>query len=294
MSYSFNQRKDTGHQVRKIAADQIDAALETARAGEDFDETVHKLRRRCKKIRGLLRLVRPNFREFETENAAIREAADSLSASRDAAVMVETLSLCFKSEWAGGLSWDRQQQLRDGLTANLQRVAAEQDPGELLEAFAKAMARVKDRVRDWSLNGDGFQLLAPGLRDNYGGMRKRMEKAAKSGDAVDFHEWRKEGKNHWFHVSLLIDSAPAILGPRKDNLDKLGDYLGDHHNIAVLVDTLQAMFGTLEKVLVDGLASEQKQLADKAFALGRQLAVENPAVLTARFGKFWKLLPKED
>ena len=43
MSYSFTQRKDTSHQVRKIAADQIDAALQTARAGEDFDELVDLL-----------------------------------------------------------------------------------------------------------------------------------------------------------------------------------------------------------------------------------------------------------
>lgn len=294
MSYSFKQRSDTDGQVRDIAADQIKSAIELAGTGEDFDKTVHDLRRRCKKIRGLLRLVKPNFRQFEDENAALRHAADTLSAVRDAAVMVETFDLAMQESWAGNLSWDRKQALRGVLTAHLEEVAAAQDPAHLLEDFATAMKKALGRVDDWSLSGDGFQLLAPGLRETYGAMRKRMEKAARSNDPHDFHEWRKQAKNHWFQVGLLSDAAPHILASRKSHLNQLGDLLGDHHNIAVLAETLAERDGPLDPALAKGLAAQQQALADKALPLGRELAVENPAVLTARFGKFWKLLPKED
>lgn len=294
MSFSFKQRRDTAGQVRDIAASQISSGIELAEAGADFDRTVHDLRRRCKKIRGLLRLVRPHFSQFEEENAAFRDAADSLSAIRDAAVMVETFDLAMKEPWAGDLSFDRKQALRGILTQHLDRVSAEQDRDHLLDDFAQAMKEAQSRVKRWSLGGDGFQLLSAGLRDTYGAMRKRMEKARKSNDPVDFHEWRKQTKNHWFHVGLLSDSAPHILADRKARLSTMGDLLGDHHNIAVLAETLADKAGALEPVLVEGLAAQQQTLADKALPLGRELSVENPAELTARFGKFFKLLPKED
>jgi hypothetical protein len=48
--------------VRRIAVDQIDAAIaELDDKALDVHETVHQIRKRCKKLRGLIRLVRPAF-----------------------------------------------------------------------------------------------------------------------------------------------------------------------------------------------------------------------------------------
>ncbi|RYE56955.1 MAG: hypothetical protein EOP20_08165, partial [Hyphomicrobiales bacterium] len=75
MGFSFDQRKHMARQVRAVASDQIDAAIKVAQGHGDFHEAIHRLRRRCKKVRGLLRLVRPNFSQFDIENTAIRDAA---------------------------------------------------------------------------------------------------------------------------------------------------------------------------------------------------------------------------
>ncbi|MDV3250551.1 CHAD domain-containing protein [Devosia sp. BK] len=293
MSFSFKQRKDTPAQVRQIAADQITSAIELAEAYKDFDKTVHGLRRRCKKIRGLIRLVRPNFKEFEAENAAFRDAATALSVSRDAAVMVETYDAAMQEPWAADFPHERKQNLRALLTSHLDEVKAEQNQSQLLADFALAMQNALGRVPDWSLSGDGFQLFRAGLGDTYSEMQKRMKKAAKSHDPVDFHEWRKQSKGHWFHIGLLSKSAPHILATRKAHLDTLGDLLGDHHNIAVLADFLSQRAGPLDVSLREGLAGQQQALAEKAIPLGRELCVENRAALAARLGKFWKLLPKD-
>ncbi|MDB5769992.1 MAG: hypothetical protein JWM42_366, partial [Burkholderia sp.] len=92
MSFAFKAKNQVLRQVRSIAAEQVDKAV--AEAGgppKDFDATVHQLRRRCKKLRGLLRMVKPHFKNFAAENAAVRDAADLLGGVRDARVMVETL-----------------------------------------------------------------------------------------------------------------------------------------------------------------------------------------------------------
>src|SRR5215475_2007881 len=48
------------------------------------DERIHSIRKRCKKLRGLLRLVRPSLGDtYERENAYFRDVARALSPLRD-------------------------------------------------------------------------------------------------------------------------------------------------------------------------------------------------------------------
>lgn len=294
MGFSFSQRSKVGSQVRKIAAEQIEASIADIGAAGNFDDTVHELRRRCKKIRGLLRLVRLHFADFHVENAAFRDAADTLSAARDAAVMLDTFEAVLKDDAARSLPAETGNRLRRALEDNVRRVSREQDRAGLLDAFSEAMVAARLRVAHWRFDASGFALIEPGLRDIYARMRNRLRAAEKGGEDDVFHDWRKDTKSHWFHVSLLKDCAPDRLGARKDQLDTLGEYLGDHHNLAVLAEGLEMLTGALDPVLSRVIAGRKDALADKAFLLGRQLTVESPGALVARFEQFWKLLPKDD
>jgi CHAD domain-containing protein len=289
MGFSFSRSGKVGSQVRRIAAEQIDAALADCRSGDDFDKTVHELRRRCKRIRGLLRLVRPKFPGFDRENAAFRNAADALASARDAAVMLETLDEVLEEASVG-----QGARLREVLAENIRCVSERQDRRALLEAFAEEMLIARKRVDYWTFEDRGFDLLAPGLGHTYARMRKRLGEAEKTSHDEAFHDWRKEAKSHWFHVTLFKDCAPDRLGARRDQLDTLGEYLGDHHNLAVLAEGLEALAGPLDADLTQAISARKSALADKAVALGRQLTAESSDALVSRFEKFWKLRPKDD
>ncbi|HWV21178.1 MAG TPA: CHAD domain-containing protein [Devosia sp.] len=293
MSFSFSQRSRVAHQVRETAARQIEAALTDSRAGEDFDRTVHQLRRRCKKIRGLLRLVGPNFRHYDREDAAFRHAADALSASRDATVILETFQGLEKRGALQELPSEITQNLRWELEESARRVARAEDRVALLIGFGDAMVAARARVEGWSFKAKGFALIEPGLADTYERLRNQMRIAQRAGSDEAFHDWRKAAKGHWFHIALFKASAPERLGAREDQFDRLGEYLGDHHNLAVLGERLLALGGPLDERLAKVIEERKARLADKAFALGRQLTIENPAELAVQFKKFWKLLPKD-
>ena len=294
MGFSLSQRRKVGSQVRKIAAEQIEAALDDIEASQDFDNTVHELRRRCKRIRGLLRLVRPNFSGFDIENAAFRDAADALSAVRDAVVMLETFDTVLAEDLAGSVPAETRNALRAAIEDNVRCLARQQDRSGVLDGFSHNMAAARERVAHWTFSAGGFALIEPGLHDTYARMRKRFKAAKATGDDDAFHDWCKDTKSHWFHVSLLKDSAPDRLGARKAQLDTLGEYLGDHHNLAVLAAGLTALSGPLDPALGRLIATRRTALAGQAFALGRQLVVERPVVLVSRIKKFWNFLPKDD
>ncbi len=92
MSYRIAPSKNLGEEIRRVAGEQVSKAMaELDNADLDRDKVVHQVRKRCKKLRGLLRLVRPGMEAtYANENAAFRDAARLLSSLRDAKTLIGT------------------------------------------------------------------------------------------------------------------------------------------------------------------------------------------------------------
>ena len=92
MTFRLKRRDNTVEDgMRRIALDQIDKAMRDAtNTRPNPGERIHQARKRCKKLRGLIRLCRPAFDTYEVENAALRDAAGALSFLRDAEVLIAT------------------------------------------------------------------------------------------------------------------------------------------------------------------------------------------------------------
>lgn len=299
MVFSFTRRTDVKDQVRRIAIDQVEAALEECRGDGDIDKTVHGLRRRCKKLRGLLRLIEPKCKVFRAENRVLRDAAQGLSGTRDAAVMVQTFDALVEFDSKG----EGSPQLDAALTRALRRILRGRviagpetiDRQQLLGDFVAALTPLAKRAETWAIDGRGFACLGAGLEQTYRRMRDGMAHARDEGRAEALHEWRKHAKYHWYHVGLLHRAAPELLRGRKNLLDQLAELLGDHHNLHVLQETLSTAPEPIPAkgsgALGDVIAERQILLEARAFELGRQLAVEKPAALRRRFELYWQLLP---
>ncbi|MET3897529.1 CHAD domain-containing protein [Devosia sp. UYZn731] len=290
MSFAFET--DDGNVergLRRIAIEQIHKALLEASAPQaEFDATVHQLRRRCKNLRGLLRIVRPQLKAFKLEDAAIADAASQLSQARDAAVMVAT----FDSLMAEKPDADGREQLRDMLTERSQALAQHVDEQALLAKFCEAVLAMRERVGDWRLKRKKFGAIAGGVEDTYRRMRQSMRDAAEDGSPETLHAWRKQAKYHRHHMLLLRRHAPDMLDGRSKLLAELADLLGRHHDLAVLVEVLSGRVAGAPAALnsVVELANERQHgLGEQAFALGRQIAAEKPGALTERLQRYWAL-----
>ena len=78
MSYRFDVDESAAAAVRRIADEQLGAARASlaSAGGGDTASAVHDCRKRCKKLRGLVRLVRPALgKQYKAVNAALRDAA---------------------------------------------------------------------------------------------------------------------------------------------------------------------------------------------------------------------------
>jgi hypothetical protein len=284
--YQFDPKSSAVEETfRNIALSQIDEALEALASSEgEKRSVVHEARRRCKKLRGLLRLVRPAFAAFQAENSAIRDAAALLSHLRDAEVLHETIAKL--AETSGSEAVGR-------ISERLKAEPLPEPPPDKLTGFRLRLLEVRERATRWTLRKDGASVLLGGLHAAYRQDRERMAKALASGDPVDFHDWRKAQKYHGFHVDLLRRAAPDVLEADLKTIDKLSDLLGIHHDLAVLlhtVDTDPARFGGDEDIsaLREAIDARGNEIEEKAASLGRQLLAERPRALMQRFARYWK------
>lgn len=267
--------------LRRIAAEQLDSALASAEAGGTAG-SVHDIRKRLKKLRGLVRLVRPVFPEGKVENRAMRDAGRQISGLRDAEVLLGTHDRLVTLPDAPGDPSDFAP-LREHLAAR----AAQIDPGEGLGEVKGALGAMRGRVDRWDLSETGFDAVAVGLRDTYRAARC----GPNGGDDHAIHAWRKPVKYHGYHVRLLRDLWPEHMRARGDALEEMGEVLGEHHDLSVFAETVES--GPLEPGPRAGLLSlvgERKRDAEaRARELGRRLFTDRPKAMAARWSAWWDL-----
>jgi CHAD domain-containing protein len=103
-----------------------------------------------------------------------------------------------------------------------------------------------------------------------------MRLAYQTNNFHDFHEWRKQVKYLWHQLELLQGGWPLVIEATANELHDLSGYLGDAHDLAVLIETIQQqpqLYGdpiTLAHLTL--LAERQMhQLEAAAYPLGRRL-----------------------
>jgi hypothetical protein len=293
MSYRLDPEKPLARELVRAARDQIEGAIRDIHRGrDDIHEAVHDVRRRCKLIRGLIRLMRPAFPEYRSENAWFRDLSRSLSASRDATASIECLD-ALDERFAGliqpGLFGPVRRSLEQRRTAIIDSVRL----GDRLIEARHSLYAAHWRAGDWSLEAEGFDAVAGGLRKTYGRARNRMLEARDQAADELLHEWRKRVKYHRYHMKLLHDIWPAMVEAREKECHRLTDYLGDDHDLVVLRDTLLRepdRFGDPQtlRYLLGLIRWRRAELQAAAMPLGMRLFAETPDALSERFAGVWR------
>lgn len=294
MSYRLKRAESVRNGIRRIAREQIDKTLAEIDARQvDPHETVHQVRKRCKKIRGLLRLVRPAAEElYQYENAVFRDAAGQLSYVRDAQALVETFDDLVQT-YDDQIDSSRFASVRQALVARRERIT--RDDGMLekqLSDFRHQMSEARVRIDAWSLDEKGFDALGKGLAKTYGRGRRAMHTAQAKPTPENFHQWRKRAKYHWYHLRILKPLWEEVLKKQRDEADRLGEILGDDHNLAVLAGILQQdpePYGKRRdvQVLLAFIESRRAELQAQSRGVGERLYAEKEKHLVRRFRQYW-------
>jgi CHAD domain-containing protein len=245
-------------------------------------------------LRALLRLLRHELGEhaFARESATLRDVARRLAGARDAEVLVDTLDTLTKR--SGKPARRGVKRLRRELVAERDRAARGYFAAQAVRAEVLAELRaMRGRVARWSLPDlPGIGLLEPGLRAIYEQGRRRLRRAARAKDARGkdkrgraLHEWRKRVKDLRYAAEMLDrqgsgrDRAIRRLARRAD---RLGETLGEEHDLAVLAELVNAADAAFQgrkgdrRALLKEIARRRAKLRKRALRDGRRLYRRKP------------------
>jgi CHAD domain-containing protein len=281
------------------AHDQLrDAIEQLERRDADPVHAVHEARKDLKKVRALLRLVRPALprKVFRAENAALRDAGRSISGARDADVVLETAE-DLASRYAGRVPEAAFGQLVERLRARAFASRADVD-GTIAPAL-EALRAADARVDTWVPEDLRVDHLVAGMSRAYTDGRDAFAAARKDPTAENLHQWRKRVKDLWYHERLVSSAWPAVLDAEAQESKVLSEFLGTDHDVHVLAEIVADPHGPAEDAIAD-LAAVQELFAGRradlqayAFALGRRVYAERPKAFSRRIGRYLKVAERE-
>lgn len=299
MSYELKHSESLQEGIARIACAEIDDAVERlTKKRNDLVETVHEARKDVKKLRALLRLVRPGLRTktYRYENEFFRDIGHQLSDARDAQIMIESVDkLTSESKANGngrhnGKRGNHRQELqevrahleeqRDGINAMLKAKG-------VFDALITSFKEARERVEDWAAAASGWEIIEDGLGRSYERGRDAFELAYKKPTFTNFHDWRKRVKDLHYQARLLRSLWPDALTKLSDDISTLGDLLGDDHDFGVLERLLEELNPELAPSIARAIEARRKELRAKAKPLGECVYDEKPKRFLNHFAALW-------
>ena len=291
--------------LRDAALRQFDLAIPPLVEGEDADRAIHGARKAMKRLRAMLRLVRPVIgnQRYRAENDYLRDTARVLSPLRDARVMVDTVVL-LRDRFESQLRPTAFESVEDRLQSRLERTRASMvhDSGAL-RTTAYALRSARARYAAWPVGDDvvsdshpsipnRFESVGVGLATIYARGRDEMRTAVEHRTAHNFHWWRKRAKYLRYQSELLFPMWPDMMEGQVQALDHLGEALGAEHDLAqlllLLVQHPEVCPDPTERALLVALSQHRRrELQAAAITMGARVYAEKPANFTKRMSVYW-------
>lgn len=275
--FQLDLRRDAGTAVRELARREAERAQEQLTSHSvDAESAIHEFRKSMKALRALARLVRGSLGEgFRPCNRALRDAARHLADLRDEDAVLEALRALDADEASDA---DRAVLARaeQELSRRSERPAA---LASLSERAKMALQTFEPAARALAeLEIDSYMDFEEGLRRTYRSARARARAVDRQKDDVALHELRKRVKDHRFHLDLLLQSAPTVLGAESALAHEASELLGNDHDLVVLAGRLDALrLDEEERMDLKKLIQERrKHLQARALDVCTELLDEEP------------------
>jgi CHAD domain-containing protein len=289
MASSLKTRETVGRGIDRLLRREIDKALdELARTGEQ-DETIHKVRKRCKKIRALLRLVwgEVGRRAFRRENSAIRDAVRPLTAVRDATVLVGAFDELLNRRDLEEDSDQTFSEVRNFLEMHRRSVRDSSLTGQrTLDVIIDRLHQARIRIPQLRIAGNGWASVRDGLMRAYRAGRHARDLASASSTVENLHEWRKQVKYFGHQLAVLGPLGHNALRDFASDVRDLGQLLGDDHDLAMLLSRI-ATYASWKHArditsLLHLIERRRNEMRRRALELGQEVYRHKPKTAVRR------------
>jgi CHAD domain-containing protein len=255
---------------------------------------VHRLRRRIKSLRALVRMIRVAIGDeaFGKGNDALRQAGRALAPARRMGAMVESA----EKLKADGLGRADLAVVRD-LARAASRLAEEGLSPELFERAAgdarHHIAGLRSVANRWQLPQCEMPVFVEGMTRVYARARRLVEKGLASADPAILHEARKSVIHLRYQLDMLEPIWPALIAAWVKELQRLREVLGDFNDLcemeSLINDPASPLFKVKNRSAALRLVNDRRNaLLARGCPLARRLFAEPPSSFATRMTAMWE------
>ena len=273
MPHRIGKREDIGAGLARLIADDLAAARRALVADGPAEARIHRARQRLKRVRSVLRVLRPKIGTRATRSIGrLRDAARLLAGARDADAAAASARSIKAAQAGDNAGFDRVVAYLDYEARETHARAVSTDEAiRLLAAAERDLQRMPADI-------DGTALLERAIDKTFRRGRTARRRAEFSLATPDLHRWRKLVKELWHLVRLARKRLPTRAGRLAVRLERLAELLGLDHDHAVLAERLALSPGgdpaLLQQLAL--IAKERRALEAEAFALGARIYRDKP------------------
>lgn len=271
MAYLIRRKEPLAGEIRRILVEQNRRALMLLERWEQNPrQRVHSARQAFKRLRALLRLIRPGARYvYEVENRFYRDVARSLAYVRDTEAVIEALGV-LETNLADREARESLQLLRTGLQQRAARKLADPvlDVPQRVQSACDALRDADARLRRIPLSDVNRKVLRSGVRKTLRRCEEGFGQVLISGATEDFHAWRRDVKCAYHHTRLMHELMPEWAAAHGPLLARLAELLGHIQDLTVLDGVLREQPDELD--LDHGLQRLRQAIGDCRFAMQEQ------------------------
>ena len=285
--------------IKRIVTEQLTAAIDhLSRSEAALEEPIHEVRKSVKRLRAVLRLMRPVLGSaYREENAALQEVGRTLSPVRDAHALIETFDE-LTEKYRKEVGDYHQSRLRRTLLAHRQEMENEFDRDRQMPQLVEDLKQIGLRAESWPYGKADIRLLADGVATTLERGCKNYQHAYAEALPENFHDWRKRAKDLRYQLTLLEKLWPEVFAGFLGAAKKLEELLGMDHNLVVLRDTILKRTDVVDsdeeiRVLLLLIDTYQRELRIKAEGLGSRIYNEKPKQWRRRVERSWEAWKKE-
>jgi CHAD domain-containing protein len=299
MPYRVRRHEPVGELFDRLVAEELGRAFAaSANPALDLEERVHELRTRLKKARAVVRLVRAQGgrpgRRARRDDHWMRDVARTLARGREALVAPHTLQALRRRNSKSSHQNVDLLRLIDGAETAARRQLSGPALARMekaLHAAAAALHGHRSRLAAHPLSHPR-RVLFDGLAASYRDARRTLAKLPPEPAPELLHHWRTQIKRLGYQLRLLRRIAPAVWRGLGAPLDKLGDQLGDAHDLVILETWIAGdapISGPSARArLTAAITNLRQQREREARAAGEKLLKEKPAAFEKKLKKAWR------
>ena len=238
MATSFKNDQPLKRSIRKVAQKLIDGCLEklSVTTPSERDEAIHDARKGLKKLRSLLRLVRPVIAksDYREQNRRFRDAGLPLTTARDLKILIESFDAVVKECFPAGDAPESLHEVRRSVSGQLVAEHERLESEHQLETIVSDLKEARDDVREWARVPDRWRTLSRGLKATYRRALEARDEVEKYQTAETCHDWRKQVRYLRYQLDFLRFLAPDRLEAISGDVDRVNKQLGSARDLTLL------------------------------------------------------------